>query len=66
MSEEETELPRKRKQKERVGSFDAHMHKQFYGDEPTWTGVKTTDEGYKLKMIHALSWATSCFDHSYI
>jgi hypothetical protein len=64
MSEEfiKEPLKQKRKKKERLGSYDAHLHRQFHGDEPVWTGVKTTDEGYNIKISRALNWASSSFD----
>lgn len=64
MSEEfmKEPLKQKRKKKERFGSFDAAMQRKAYGDEPTWVGVKVTDEDYNMKKSHALSWASSMFD----
>src|ERR1035437_7417020 len=62
MSEEVSRAPRKKAKKERTGSFDAVMQRRAHGDEPTWEGIKITDDDYQIKLIQAFNWASSSYD----
>jgi len=64
MSDEVSRVAKKRVKRERTGSFDAVQLRQAYGEEPTWEGVKVTDENYRVKLMQAYNWANASFDTS--
>ena len=54
--------PRKKAKKERTGSMDALLVRRAYGDEPLLADIKLTDPDYRMKIMHALNWASASFD----